>query len=267
MLSQFEFFEWRSAPAAEFAVIGNPINHSMSPQMFEAAFKHQHLSFKYHRILVPENEFEQALDHLAQLGYVGLNVTLPLKELAYAWAGTLEIEAESAKAANCVRLLDCAAHNTDIAGIKSIFNKQKIAGKSGLILGYGGAAKGAISALSAEYDLTLWARNPLIANEIPQNVKFLTHLSFSGFDFIINATSAFRTGPGFPMPISEAKMDAVIIDLDYSTTGETPFLLNFPEEMTKIDGRSMLVKQGALAFRWWTDIELNEAVMMGALCP
>ncbi len=259
------YFSWKEAPSGNYAVIGDPISHSLSPDMFDAAFKHHHLDLTYHRILVQEDEFDEALNHLSSIGYHGLNVTLPLKSLAYEWVNTREPDAESSKSVNCIQLDIRAGNNTDISGIKYLINSAKISGKKILILGNGGAAKATVCALQEEYEIAIWARTPNNDYISSGNICYLDQLDLTGFDAIIHATSAYRAGESLAFNSSQLKDSAVLFDLDYSKDRQTPFLSQFPESHAKYDGSKMLVKQGALAFKWWTQLNLDEKVMEAAI--
>jgi len=265
-LSLNKFFEWRDTPGGEFAVIGDPIAHSLSPNMFHEAFRRQNLSFTYNRIRVPETEFDAALDHFSHLGYIGINVTSPLKELAFCWAGSHEPDVSGSDSANCLRLLDSRANNTDIAGIKYLINSSTIQGKKALIIGYGGAARSVICALKDNFELSLWARNAQVAKNLDSMVRFQSELSLEGFDLIIHATSAYRHGGNLEFNAASVDPNATLLDLDYGIGGKTPFLNLFDDSFSKIDGSKMLVKQGALAFKWWTELEISEEAMEAGLC-
>ena len=72
-----EVFAWREAPHADFAVIGHPISHSLSPKMHNSAFQRRGLISSYEAVEVAPGEVAEALDHLVKLGYRGVNVTVP----------------------------------------------------------------------------------------------------------------------------------------------------------------------------------------------
>ena len=106
-------FEWRTAPHGDYAVVGDPISHSLSPLIHAAAYQSHGLEYRYHAIRVPLEEFADALAHLTNIGYRGLNVTVPLKEAAFEWCQSFEAESEQFHSINTLRLADRRGLNTD----------------------------------------------------------------------------------------------------------------------------------------------------------
>src|SRR3954463_14972516 len=109
-------FEWRDAPKANFAVLGDPISHSLSPRIHQAAYDALGLKYKYVPIRVDQGELLEALDHLTLLSYQGVNLTQPLKEAGAKWARSPEAFVKKIGASNTLNLLDGSATNTDSPG-------------------------------------------------------------------------------------------------------------------------------------------------------
>ncbi|RYG24256.1 shikimate dehydrogenase, partial [bacterium] len=132
-------FEWQEAPAADFAVIGDPVAHSRSPQMHNAAFKALGLDFKYVAVHVPPGEVKAALSHLAELGYQGINVTVPHKEEAIGWCLHVDKFVTEVQAVNTIDLERKAGINTDAGGFLATL--PELPTKTALVLGAGGSAR------------------------------------------------------------------------------------------------------------------------------
>ncbi len=78
--SKRPFYPWREAPEADFAVLGDPVEHSRSPKMHHAAYEELDLKLNYIAVQCPADEFASALHRLISLGYKGVNATVPHKE-------------------------------------------------------------------------------------------------------------------------------------------------------------------------------------------
>ena len=140
-------YPWREAPEAEFAVIGDPVGHSLSPRMHAAAYQALGLSYRYLAIHVLPGEVGQALARMESLGYQGVNVTVPHKEEALAWAKDSEPLARRVRAANTLRLADKACINTDAPGFLDTLSEFHPEPRTAIILGAGGSARAIAVAL------------------------------------------------------------------------------------------------------------------------
>jgi shikimate dehydrogenase len=248
-----EFFPWREAPKADFAVLGDPIDHSRSPQIHHAAYAVHQLDYKYVRIQVSSEEFPRALEHLQTLGYQGVNVTIPHKGLAAEWAANLDEIASAASASNCLNLATLEGRNFDGPG----FWATAPAFTNALILGTGGSAR-SIAAAAEGRPVSVWGRNRSRAESL--GLPVVESLELSNFDLVINATSASLSGDALPIEWSEGKGWAV--DL---LPGQTPFLDQAKAHGWQVqDGLPMLVEQAALSFEWWTGLAAPREAMMEA---
>lgn len=263
------WFEWRDAPEAEFAVIGDPIGHSLSPAMFGAAFRSRGDSFRYVAIRVPVAEFEDALDHLIALGYVGINVTLPLKELAAQWCGKLEPEAQQIGAVNAIRTLDSAGNNTDWIGIVATLQALGILNDRGaLVLGAGGTARATLVALREfGVETKVWNRTPerahQMVNSMGLNVEICGEIDPGAYGVLINTTSAHLAGADLPISW-EGSQPGAAFDVAYGS--QATFLTSAAAAGWKTaDGALMLARQGQAAFEWWTEVELDLDGMLRAI--
>jgi shikimate dehydrogenase len=155
----------------KLAVIGDPVAHSASPALHRGFLEAAGITGTYEAIRVAQGEAARAIDDLRALGYIGLNVTTPLKEEAYARADVRDAAATAAGSANTLvlgALVD--AYNTDgvgaIGGIAEA-GLANIAGKRILVLGAGPTARSCIVAfVAAGAHVTIWNRTTTTAEEI-----------------------------------------------------------------------------------------------------
>src|SRR6476620_7945965 len=97
-------YPWRDAPAADFAVIGDPVSHSRSPAMHRAAYAAMKLSYSYIAVQVHSGEVGIALNHLRDLGFRGVNATVPHKLEALEWSESPDDLAIKAGSSNTLDL-------------------------------------------------------------------------------------------------------------------------------------------------------------------
>lgn len=262
-------FPWREAPAADFAVIGDPVAHSRSPQMHNAAFKALGLKFKYVAVHVPPGEVKDALSHLAELGYQGVNATVPHKEEAIGWCMHVDKFVTEVQAVNTIDLERKAGINTDANGFLATLPDSP--GKSALILGAGGSARALARALVREgWTVRIHNRTPEKANALAKAVgaQMVDEPDPTGANLILNTTSASLGGEELPVLWDRAQAGALAYDLAYGQ-GPTPFMKTAAAQgLATMDGLPMLVQQGALALEWWIGvIPPVEAMMEAAMAP
>jgi shikimate dehydrogenase len=259
-------YEWRDAPGAEFAVIGDPIAHSRSPQMHQAAYDALGLPYRYVAIRVPAGEVAAALDHLTSLGYQGVNVTVPHKAEVVAWAKEADEWVQWIGVANTVNLLEGSVTNTDCMGFMDTIEPFGLeAGSSSLILGAGGSARAVAAVLpNAGFEVAIWNRTPSRAKELADEFGLLAvSTPTADFDLLINTTSAGLHGEQLPIDWSCVKEGALAYDLVY---GDTPFLQEAAARgMKTLDGRALLAAQGARSFEWWLGMAPPPGVMLEAI--
>lgn len=261
------FFEWRDAPKADFAVIGDPIHHSLSPVIHMANFVFHQMDKRYVAVRVPSGEVKEALLHLKALGYKGVNVTVPLKEEVFAWED-LENDTKSLEyqSVNTVCLQEMKATNTDAPGFLQSLEEKVGTGASVLVLGAGGTAKSLIPALfHAGYQVCVWNRTQEKVESLLEKYSGILHAKEifpDQFDLVLNTTSATLTGKS--LPIEWTKGSGFAYDIAYGI--QSPFLLDAEKNGFQVlDGKEMLVNQAALSFEWWTGKVAHRPTMMGAM--
>ena len=266
----------------KYAVFGNPIKHSKSPQIHAAFAKQtqQRMSYRAHQ--VDEGKFADAARSFFANGGRGLNITLPFKIDAYLFANVLSQRARRAGAVNTLALQEDGSiygDNTDGAGlVRDICENLDwdVSGKKVLLLGSGGAIRGILEPL-----LKLKPSHLLIANRTVTKARKLARdfsdlgevsacsfeaLNANRFDLIINGTSASLAGELPPLPSDALSNKGCCYDLMYSAT-PTPFMRWGAENAAWAvsDGLGMLVEQAAESFCIWRGIRPNTRPVIDAI--
>lgn len=273
--------DWpRIHAGVSLAVLGHPIRHSISPAMHNAALAVMaredaaYSNWKYFRFEVPPEELSRALPLLHAKKFRGVNLTVPHKILAVAQVAAVDAAARPVGAVNTLRWRadGWEGFNTDGYGLESGLGEDLGAGLSGanlILLGAGGAARGAAVECLQRRCASLW-----IANRTRENLDALLGqlaplaggVAVRGFDparaaeaglpagaLVINATSA-GLKPSDPLPIDLAALPAprAVYDMIYNPA-ETPLLAAARARgIPAANGLSMLVHQGARALEIWT---------------
>lgn len=249
--------------------MGDRVQHSLSPVMHQASYEALELPYRYTAILVEEGEFALAADHLYQLGYLGANVTAPLKEEAYAWALHPDELVLRTRAANTVRFSDQAATNTDVFGFLRAFVESLPGADPVLLLGAGGAARAALLSLrQQEFDVTIWNRTAAKAEQLAHEfgATVITNLdSLSGFRGLVNATRPDASGDGINFPFERLDPNCGCYDLSYGPNGTRFSQAAHEAGLRSFDGKSMLVHQGAIALEWWLGVSCDYSMMAKAI--
>ena len=247
-----------------FAVIGNPIMHSLSPIIHQYFAQQTHIKINYEKVEGNEQRFEQQVSDFFTQGGKGLNVTLPFKQRAFAMAQKSTARCLLAGAANTLWMQEgqLNADNTDGIGlIRDLTRYVELPGKDILILGAGGAARGIIHPLLAIKPRSLTIANRTLEktielqNDFPQ-VTYCGLDNVSGvFDLIINATSASLEGRVISLPQQVMSQKPFCYDLAYNQKKATPFVA-YTKSLgcDAFDGIGMLVEQAAEAFFIWNKV-------------
>lgn len=253
-----------------YAVIGNPIAHSLSPQIHTAFAQQTQQDLEYDRLLGdPERFAEQVRDFIAA-GGKGLSVTVPFKEIAWRLMDHCSERATLAKAVNTIALQSNGqlfGDNTDGIGLINDLQQHAAQLKSSqiLLLGAGGAARGIIAPLlhCQPTQLTIANRTVSKAERLANEFNHLGAMRGCGFadlegqqfSLIINATAAGLDGKTPAIPTRCLTPTTWCYDLFYSAK-PTPFVRWAQEQgvAKALDGLGMLVEQAAEAFWLWRGV-------------
>ena len=254
-----------------YCVFGNPIAHSKSPEIHTAYAAQTGQALSYEKRLAPLDGFAAAVQAFIAEGGKGANVTVPFKLEAVALAQSLTIRARAAGAVNTLVFTPegIVGDNTDGAGlVADIVNNAgvPITGKRVLMLGAGGAARGAVLPILEHRPARLVIANRTVATAEALVQQFAALggegvVSASGyaqlqgpFDIIINATSASLNADLPPIPPSVFAPGALALDMMYGK--EPTVFLQFAADHGALvrDGLGMLVEQAAEAFALWRGV-------------
>ncbi len=270
-----------------YAVVGNPIAHSMSPDIHMAFALEVGHDLVYERIIAPLDGFVALVDSLRRSGTKGINITMPFKLEAFEYANHLTCRAQLAGAVNTMKFdqttsdEEVFADNTDGAGLVSdIMNnlKHKIVDRSILVIGAGGAARGVMGALIDENpkSISIFNRTNHKAAELAQRLLNLNsavdiealnkeQLFARQFDIVINATSASLENTLPQVPPTIFAPHGLAYDMVYGK-GTTPFLkMAAASRATIADGLGMLVEQAAEAFFVFRGVRPKTAPVIAAV--
>ncbi|MBS1716945.1 MAG: shikimate dehydrogenase [Armatimonadetes bacterium] len=261
---------WQDAPQADFAVLGKPIAHSLSPMMHGAAFQVLGLEYRYVALEVEPEELAPALDFLRDKGYEGVNLTVPLKEAVMPLLDNVEDFALACGAANCIRLDDYTGINTDGPGfIETLHDLEIDERKDVLLIGSGGSAASiGLALVDIGFNLRIWSRDPnnaaRLAARLGDQASVSVELDPKGVGMLVNATPASLFGESLPVLWGRCDPDAVAYDLAYGM--QLKFLDDAAAHTRMcVDGLMMLMEQGALAFEWWLGLPAPRDAMLSCL--
>ena len=248
----------------KYFVIGNPINHSLSPRLHNYWLKQNNIDAIYDKIRLEEDEIEEFILDIKKQKISGCNVTVPFKKKVISLLDKLSPEAEKTHSVNTIVFEKgiLVGHNTDILGfykaIKDLnFNMKD---KKILILGAGGVVPSIVFALKKMDVLEITICNR--TRQKAENLKFLfKDLNIaewgnpSEFDVVINATSLGLNKEKINLNFSSVGKNKLFYDVIYNPA-ETKFLKEGKELGNKIEnGRSMFIYQASEAFKLWHGIE------------
>ncbi len=263
----------------QYAVIGNPVEHSKSPLIHAEFARQTAQDMVYSRLLAPKDAFAATANAFRARGGRGLNVTLPFKGEAFRFATLLTTRARTAQAVNTLKFDGDAifGDNTDGAGLVSDLVRNlgcAVSGLRVLLLGAGGAARGVIEPLLERQpaQLVLANRTPDRAQRLAQDfgdaLEPCTFAALAGrqFDLVVNATSASLAGELPPLPPGVFARGALAYDMMYGR-GETPFLAFGRSDgaASLADGLGMLVEQAAESFFIWRGLRPDSAAVLRQL--
>ena len=267
-----------------FGVLGDPVEHSLSPAMHNAAFAAAGLPYLYLRYRVAPAALATALAEAKALDMGGLNLTVPLKEAAVPLVDRLTEAAERAGAVNTIvfRRDGLLGDNTDGEGfVRALGGRARLQGARAVVIGAGGSARAVATALARAGcgALTIANRTAARAERLADvvrriravNTKLVSLAALAGdtvlgdADLVVNATPLGLAGARLRLRYAATPRGCTFVDLVYARR-PTPFLAGAARAgRPTLDGGPMLLHQGALAFEAWTGQRAPRAAMARAL--
>ncbi|MCA1056220.1 shikimate dehydrogenase [Rossellomorea aquimaris] len=263
-----------------FGVIGDPIAHSMSPEMHNAAFGELGIRSVYGKFHVTKEDLTDGIKGIKALGLRGCNVTVPHKTAVMPLLDEIDPLAEAIGAVNTVvnREGKLIGYNTDglgyVEGLKKIVTGE-LSRKTVLIIGAGGAARAIYYTLASlgvnKIDLTNRSKDKAVdmISSCPASIQSCyldlqeAEANLINYDVVIQTTSIGMSPNGHqsPLKVGRVKQGAVYSDIIYNPL-QTSFLKQAERSGAAIqNGIEMFIHQGALAFEIWTGQKPNIALM------
>ncbi len=271
----------------KYAVVGNPINHSLSPRIHSLFAAETNQQLEYQALELDPDQFEHQVAELIEAGFKGINITVPFKEKAWAIADKLSPRASDAGAVNTLIFQDdglIAGDNTDGIGLTRdmitnhhiLIKRRKI-----LVLGAGGAVRGILGPLLAQKPglVTITNRTVAKADELVEQFRpgsidnteiqscSYEDLGNEKFDLIINGTSAGLHNEVPPIPDELLGINSICYDMMYNIEKTTAFVQWALDRgaLRQFDGLGMLVEQAAEAFFIWRGIRPDTEAVLATL--
>ena len=245
----------------KYLVIGNPINHSLSPQLHNYWLKQNKINAIYEKEKIDRNDLKNLILRVKKSEIYGLNITVPFKNEIITFLDKLSLEAESTQSVNTIHLKnnDLVGHNTDVDGFELAIKASKydVSGKKVFILGAGGVVPSIIFTLKKmnASEIIVSNRTKNKADKLKKLFDNLTIVDWGEvpyFDMIINATSlGLNDKDEINLNFSKVEKEKFFYDVIYNPS-ETNFLKKAKLMGHKIEnGKKMFIYQGASAFNIW----------------
>ena len=258
-----------------YGVVGNPVSHSLSPAMMNAAFREMDVEASYVAVQVETLDVE-VLNAFAKKGFRGLSVTLPHKERAFQLAGRVGETTRSMGAVNTLRWCRegyWEGMNTDwIGAIRALREVTSLEGKRTAIIGAGGVARAVAYGLKREGAQVVVSnrsteRGEILARTFQCDFLPLSELEHRRFDVAVQCTSVGLMGGEAGQLVSESFFHPgmIVMDTVYRPLW-TPFLISARKGgCVTVSGLEMLLYQGVAQLEWWLGRPAPVDVMREAL--
>ena len=249
----------------KYLVIGNPVNHSLSPELHNYWLKQNSIDAVYEKQKLEITDLQQLISNIRSKKINGANVTVPFKKDVIPFLDELSSEAISTQSVNTIHLSDnkVVGYNTDINGFEFALRDTKfeISGKKIFILGAGGVVPSLIYALCKMKVSSIFLSNRTKSKaenlkDLFKNVTILDWGKIPDFDIIINATSiGLKDEDEINLDLSKIGKGKLFYDVIYNPN-ETKFL-KFGKKLENQteNGRMMFIYQAAAAFKIWHGIQ------------
>ena len=265
-----------------YAVIGDPIEHSLSPTIHNAAYRELQLECTYIAYRVAQGDLATGIESLKKIKISGFNVTIPHKIEMMNYLDNVDENCKKIGAVNTVLNDDgiLRGFNTDMDGFLEPIKRKEFQIKNSkiLLLGAGGASRAIIAGFQKENarEITIVNRTKTngdelaqFSNELGLNATSNTiedmNLFDSNFDFIVNASSLGLKNESSPISFEQINQDSVIYDIVYSPMN-TDFIKKAKDKKLEvIYGYEMLLGQATRAFEIWHEMKAPYNAMKKAL--
>ena len=248
----------------KYIVIGNPIEHSLSPKLHNHWIKQNNIDAIYEKKQLNENDIEATINQVKSERINGINVTVPFKKSIIPFLDQLTLIAKEAQSVNTIFKKDnkIVGDNTDIGGFKYGLKhiNYNVQNKKVFILGAGGVVPSIILALKklGVFKISLSNRTKEKAVELKKIYKDLEVINWGecvDFDMIINATSlGLKNDERIELDFGKIKSDKLFYDVIYNPS-KTNFLLKGEKLGNRIEnGKMMFIYQAQLSFKIWHNI-------------
>ena len=265
-----------------YAVIGDPIDHSLSPNIHNAAFRHLELDHTYIAYKIPVGELSAGIDALKAIKIAGFNVTIPHKIEMMKFLDEMDTTCKVIGAVNTVLNENgkLKGYNTDMIGFLDPIKKKNFTIKNSqvLLLGAGGAARAIITAMIKEkaskisiVNRTQENANKLadFAKKIGGNVDTISmqeaNKLITDYKFIINSTSIGMRNEPSPISTENIGKNSIVYDIVYQPINTDLIKKSKENGATIIYGYEMLLSQAACSFEIWHKMEAPYDAMKNAL--
>lgn len=260
----------------KFAVIGDPISHSLSPLMHNKNFESLDLKHTYEAVNVPIENFKYIKEIIEEKNLNGFNITIPHKERIIPYLDEIDAQSSSVGAVNTVLIRDgqWIGYNTDgigyVTGLRQVYNDLENAYI--LILGAGGASKGIANELIKFVNTKLTVANRTMKRfetwdlEVNQITLAQAESHLDEFDIIINTTPAgMDDNQDIPIDLKNLNPETLVSDIVYIPY-KTPILIAAENKGNPIyNGLDMFVYQGAESFKIWTGLQADIKTMKNSV--
>ncbi len=256
----------------KYLVVGNPVEHSLSPKLHNYWIKKYNINAVYEKKKLNSENLKELILEIREKKIYGVNVTVPFKKEIITYLDKLSSEAESTQSVNTIYLDNdkVVGHNTDIDGFKMAIEQIKylLANKKIFILGAGGVVPSIIYALKKMNvsQITISNRTKNKAENLKNlfnDIKIVNWGEITDFDMIINATSlGLNKNDMINVDLPKIDKCKLFYDVIYNPK-ETNFLKNAKINKNYTEnGKKMFIYQAALAFKIWHEVdpEINEEV-------
>ncbi len=247
----------------KFCVIGNPIDHSLSPKLHNFWLKKNKIEAVYEKKLLEEKEIPKLIESIRKSEINGVNVTVPFKNLVIPFLDSLSSDAKQTNSVNtiCVEGDKIIGHNTDIVGFELALRyvNYDVKRKKALIIGAGGVSPSIILALKNMGCENIYLTNRTLekAEKIKETFNDITIQKWgdiSEFDIVINATSIGLNKENFDLEIKKFGNNKFFYDVIYNPS-ETNFLKKAKLSGNKTEnGKMMFIYQAHQSFALWNKV-------------